>query len=303
MKVVTTLAQLREERRTLPGPLGLVPTMGALHAGHASLVSRARAECASVAASIFVNPAQFGPKEDLSRYPRPLERDIELLEKLGTDLVWTPEPADVYGEGFQSWVTVEELSRPLEGTSRPGHFRGVATVVARLFLAFGPDRAYFGQKDAQQVAVIDRMVRDLGFPLDLVVCPTLREPDGLAMSSRNAYLSPGERSAAPVLFRALSASREAVDGGEKEGETLRETMRRVLARELLAEALYVSAADPGTLAEVDRVEGDLLLSLAVRIGTTRLIDNVIRRAGGWDMGIATAAGPVTGPVTAPAGRP
>jgi pantoate--beta-alanine ligase len=300
VKVVVSLADLRIERMGLRGPLGLVPTMGALHAGHASLVSRARDECASVAASIFVNPAQFGPAEDLAKYPRTLEKDLALLESLGTDLVWTPSPSEVYPEGFQSWVSVDEVSRPLEGASRPGHFRGVATVVAKLFLAFGPDRAYFGRKDAQQLAVIRRMARDLAFPIEVVGCPTVREPDGLAMSSRNANLSPAERAAAPVLFRALLAARDANDAndangghgghgaGGRSGGALRAAMRAVLSGEPLAEVLYVSAADPGSLVEVGDLEEageDLLLSLAVRIGATRLIDNILLENGRWDTGV------------------
>lgn len=287
MKVVSTLADLRAARRGLAGPLGLVPTMGALHAGHASLVSRARAECASVAASIFVNPAQFGPAEDLSKYPRPLGEDLALLESLGTDLVWTPPPEEVYPEGFQTWISVDDLSRPLEGASRPGHFRGVATVVARLFLAFGPDRAYFGRKDAQQLAVVRRMAQDLGFPLEVVGCPTVRERDGLAISSRNAYLSPAERAAAPVLFRALLAARSSYEEGGRTGEALRGTMRSVLDAEPLAGLLYVSAAEPASLAELGEAQeagADLLLSLAARVGTTRLIDNVLLEGGRWDTG-------------------
>ena len=205
-KLVTTLAELRTARRALPEPVGLVPTMGFLHRGHVSLVQRARAECASVAVSIFVNPTQFGPSEDLAKYPRDLPRDLELLEAAGTDLVWTPTPEVMYPVGFQTWVTVDGLTRPLEGEVRPGHFRGVTTVVAKLFNAIEPEKAYFGQKDAQQAAVIRRMASDLNFPIEIIICPTVREPDGLAMSSRNVYLSPEERQAATVLFRSLSAA-------------------------------------------------------------------------------------------------
>ncbi|MBE3037820.1 MAG: pantoate--beta-alanine ligase, partial [Chloroflexi bacterium] len=201
MKIVTTLPELRSARRILPEPVGFVPTMGFLHAGHISLVQAARVECASVAASIFVNPTQFGPNEDLARYPRDLPRDLALLEAAGVDLVWTAPLEVMYPPGFQTWVEVEGLTRPLEGELRPGHFRGVTTVVAKLFNAVGPDKAYFGQKDAQQAAVIRRMTKDLDFPIEIVVCPTLREADGLAMSSRNTYLNPEERQAATVLFR------------------------------------------------------------------------------------------------------
>ena len=285
MKVVATIGELREARRGLPGPFGLVATMGALHAGHAALARRARAGCASVGASLFVNPAQFGPAEDLSKYPRTLERDLALLDAAGADLVLVPRAEEIYPPGFQTFVTVEHLSLPLEGASRPGHFRGVATVVAKLLLAFAPDQAYFGQKDAQQVAVIRRMVRDLGFPVEIVVVPTVREADGLALSSRNDYLSPAERAAAPVLYRALSAAAEAFDRGERSGERLRAAMRGILAREPLAGPLYVSAAHPETLAELDAVEGPLLLSMAVRIGTTRLIDNFLFENGRWEAGV------------------
>ncbi|NLT33877.1 MAG: pantoate--beta-alanine ligase [Acidobacteria bacterium] len=280
MRVTEQLAELREIRRSLPGTFGFVPTMGALHAGHASLVERARADCDAVGVSIFVNPAQFGPGEDLGAYPRSRERDLALLESLGADLVWTPAAASLYPPGYQTWVTVEEITRPLEGTCRPGHFRGVATVVAKLFLAFTPDRAYFGQKDAQQAAVIRRMVRDLGFPLEVVVCPTVREPDGLALSSRNAYLDAEERRAATVLFRALCAARALYDGGERGGEALRGAMRAEIHSEPLAKEEYVSVADPGTLSELDRVEDGALLSLAVRIGRTRLIDNLALEGNG-----------------------
>jgi pantoate--beta-alanine ligase len=275
MRVVNTLADLRAARRCLTGSFGLVPTMGALHAGHMALVARARDENDCVGASIFVNPTQFGPNEDLSKYPRPLERDLMLLKEAGVDLMWTPSPTDVYPPGFQTWVEVSEVSRPLEGTHRPGHFRGVATVVAKLFNAFTPDRAYFGQKDAQQVIVIVQMVRDLGFPLQMVVCPTVREADGLALSSRNVYLNPAERAAAPALYRALSAARTAYNAGERSGDRLRAIMYKILAEEPLAQVDYVSAADPDTLHEVETTADRLLLSLAVRIGQTRLIDNVM----------------------------
>jgi pantoate--beta-alanine ligase len=274
MRVTESLEELRDSRRSLPGSFGLVPTMGALHEGHASLVRRAREECDAVGVSIFVNPAQFGPGEDLAAYPRPIGRDLELLEGLGADLVWTPAAASLYGPGYQTWVTVEEITRPLEGGCRPGHFRGVATVVAKLLNAFTPDRAYFVEKDAQQVAVIRRMVRDLDFAIEVVVCPTVREPDGLALSSRNAYLGAAERRAAAVLYRALAAARARYDAGERAGEALRAAMREELRSEPLAREEYVSVADPETLLELARVEGGGLLSLAVRIGRTRLIDNL-----------------------------
>lgn len=277
MQTVTTLADLRRARAALSGSLGLVPTMGSLHRGHLSLVEQARAENDHVAASIFVNPAQFGPNEDLSRYPRNLERDLALLEPLGVDLVWAPAAEEVYPPGFQTWVTVEAVSAPLEGKHRPGHFKGVATVVTKLFNAFTPRRAYFGQKDAQQVAVLQRMVRDLNFPLEIRVGPTVREPDGLALSSRNTYLDPDERQAATVLYRALSAAQQAFGRGEMDADLVRAVMSSTLAAEPLAREEYVSVADPETLAELERVGPGrgALLSLAVRIGKTRLIDNCL----------------------------
>ena len=275
MKTVTTLPDLRAGRASLPGAFGLVPTMGALHDGHLSLVRRAKAECDHVGVSIFVNPAQFGPGEDLSKYPRDLDHDLKLLELLGVDVVWTPAPKVVYPPGFQTWVAVEQVSAPLEGKHRPGHFRGVATVVAKLFNAFTPDKAYFGQKDAQQVVVIKQMVRDLNFPLEIVVCPIVREPDGLAMSSRNVYLNPEERKAATVLYRALSAAKAKYDAGERDAEMLRAAMSSTIAAEPLAREEYVSAADPDTLAELERIDKGVLLSMAVRLGRTRLIDNFL----------------------------
>lgn len=275
MDVVVTLEELRQKRAGLPEPVGFVPTMGYLHAGHLSLVERARQECASVVVSIFVNPTQFGPNEDLAKYPRDLPRDLSMLQEAGVDLVWTPTPEEMYPPNFQTWVTVEHLAAPLEGAHRPGHFRGVTTVVTKLFNAVQPHKAYFGQKDAQQAAVIRQMTRDLNFPIEIVVCPTVREADGLAMSSRNTYLNPEERRAATVLFRALSAAEAAYRQGERDAETLRRIVRQVIESEPLARLQYVSCADFETLQELEQVEGKALLSLAVFIGQTRLIDNFI----------------------------
>jgi pantoate--beta-alanine ligase len=284
MQTFTTLKDLRRWREALPGTVGLVPTMGALHAGHLSLARRALAECDAVVVSIFVNPAQFGPNEDLTQYPRTLARDQALLEPLGVDVVWAPPPEVMYPPGFQTWVTVEGVTAPLEGARWPGHFRGVTTVVAKLFNAFSPHRAYFGQKDAQQAAVVRRMVQDLNFPLEVVVCPIVREADGLALSSRNRYLNPEERRAAVVLYRALCAAQAAVEHGERAAQRLRELMSKLIALEPLAREDYVSAADPDSLAELERVETNALFSLAVRLGTTRLIDNFLLREGHWEAG-------------------
>ena len=275
MKTVSTLPQLRKERLSLSGTFGLVPTMGFLHEGHLSLVKRAKEENDHVGVSIFVNPTQFGLNEDLSRYPRNLDRDLQLLTAAGADVVWTPTAEIVYPQNFQTYVTVENVTQPLEGKQRPGHFRGVATVVAKLFNAFTPDRAYFGQKDAQQVVVIKQMVRDLNFPLEIIVCPTVREADGLAMSSRNAYLNAEERKAATVLYRALTAAQESFTTGERDAEKLRTLMSSIVAKESLAQQEYVSVADPETLVELNLIHSGALLSMAVRIGKTRLIDNFI----------------------------
>ena len=275
MILATTLEELRQARSLLDAPFGLVPTMGYLHRGHISLVERARAECASVGVSIFVNPTQFAPTEDLDKYPRNLDADLKLLEVAGADLVWLPTPDIVYPPGFQSWVTVDGLTSPLEGAMRPGHFRGVTTVVAKLFNAFQPQKAYFGQKDAQQVAVIRRMTRDLDFPIEVVVCPTMREVDGLAMSSRNTYLNPDERRAATVLFRALSAAKAAHEAGERDADKLRALMSDTINAEPLAKLQYVSCADYDTLEELQTIRGKALLSMAVYLGKTRLIDNFV----------------------------
>ncbi len=273
--VVSTLAELDTARQKLAGPVGLVPTMGALHAGHISLVKLALEECASVLVSIFVNPTQFGANEDLAKYPRAIERDLELSTAAGEDLLWTPTAEGMYPPGFQAWVEVGEMTRTLEGAMRPGHFRGVTTVVAKLFSAVRPDRAYFGQKDAQQAAVIRQMTRDLNFPIEIVVGPTIREDDGLALSSRNEFLQGPERSAATVLYRSLNAAKTAYEKGERDGEKLRSVMKDTLALEPLANVQYVSCADYATLQELAHVEGKTLLSMAVFVGKTRLIDNFV----------------------------
>jgi len=276
MKTVITLSELHQERKQLPEPVGLVPTMGYLHPGHLSLIRSARKDCASVVATIFINPMQFGPAEDLTTYPRDLSRDLKLLEEEGTDLVWIPTTEIMYPPAYQTWVTVDEVSKRLEGEMRPGHFRGVATVVSKLFNATQPQKAYFGQKDAQQVIVIRRMVEDLNYALQVVVCPTLREPDGLAMSSRNSYLNPIERKAASVLVHSLRAAQTAYEDGERSAENLRQFIWQILASEPLARPQYVSCAHPETLIELDgMVENGALLSLAVVIGKTRLIDNLL----------------------------
>jgi len=275
MKIVSTLDELRSAKSDLPSPLGLVPTMGFLHEGHISLVKRAKAECKSVGVSIFVNPTQFGEGEDLESYPRDLPRDLRLLEEEGVDLVWVPAIEDVYPTDSQTWVVVQELTKQLEGVHRLGHFRGVTTVVAKLFNAVQPDRAYFGQKDAQQALVIRRMVKDLLLPIEIVVCPIVREEDGLAMSSRNAYLNPEQRRAAIVLHHALGDAVERFKNGERDAEVLRGRMLAVIEDEPLARSQYVSVADPDTLEEAQGEIQIALLSMAVYIGETRLIDNVM----------------------------
>ena len=275
MQVVADIAAVRRARHADPSATwGLVPTMGALHEGHLSLVRQARRDNARVGVSIFVNPAQFHNPDDLATYPRDPERDLAMLKQEGVDLVWTPSPDQVYPAGYQTYIHVEETSRPLEGAARPGHFRGVATVCAKLMNVFEPQRVYFGQKDAQQVAVIKRMVEDLNFPLTVVSCPTVREPDGLAMSSRNVLLSPQARPHATCLFRALQAGGDAFAHGERRAEALRAAMRSVIDATPMTRIDYVSVAHPQTLAELDVVEAAVLLSLAVFVDEVRLIDNV-----------------------------
>jgi pantoate--beta-alanine ligase len=273
LRVVRTRADLRAALAEAPRPVGLVPTMGWLHAGHVSLVEQARSESATVVMSIFVNPTQFGEAADFERYPRNEARDLERADAAGVDLVFAPSVDEVYPPGFDTTVSVGAIAGPLEGAARPGHFDGVATVVAILFALVGAERAYFGLKDYQQVRVIRRMALDLALPTTVVPCPTVREPDGLAMSSRNARLTPEGRSAAPVLRRALLAGAEAVRAGESDATVVRGVMRDILATEPAATTDYVSVADADSLAELDAIPRDALLSLAVRIDGVRLIDN------------------------------
>jgi len=280
MRIVDSIQELRALRGGLVGSIGLVPTMGALHRGHLALVERARRENDQVLVTIFVNPTQFGTNEDLAKYPRDLPSDLRMLEAAQTDIVFTPTPALMYPQGFQTWVEVVEVAQGLEGEYRPGHFKGVATVVAKLFNLTQPDRAYFGQKDAQQVAVIKRMVKDLDFPLDVVVCPTIRESDGLAMSSRNVFLAADERQAASVLFRALQTVRSLYERGTRDAKILRQAMMDEIHQEPLAQIEYVSVADAGNLQEIDKpIDDAILLSMAVRFGKTRLIDNLVLPVG------------------------
>jgi pantoate--beta-alanine ligase len=279
VEVITTIDEVRAiRRRQGAATLGFVPTMGYLHQGHLDLVRRARAENDHVAVSIYVNPKQFGPTEDLGRYPRDLARDLALLRAEGVALVFTPSDAEMYPPGYQTRVLVTGVTQPLEGAKRPTHFEGVTTVVAKLFNILRPTRAYFGQKDAQQTVVVRQMVRDLSMDLEIVICPTTREPDGLAMSSRNKYLTAEQRAAATVLYRALRAAEALWRAGERDGEALRAAMRRVLDAEPLARVDYVSAAAPLTLEEwagAARAGAGALLSMAVFVGQTRLIDNIL----------------------------
>jgi pantoate--beta-alanine ligase len=272
LRVLRTRAELREARAALPGPVGFVPTMGALHEGHASLVRRAREESASTVASIFVNPTQFGANEDLSRYPRDEAGDLRMLEELGLDLAFLPGVEDIYPPDHTMAVDVGKLGEVLEGAARPGHFRGVATVVNILFNLVAPDKAFFGQKDGQQSVVIRRLVSDLGMPVEIVICPTVREPDGLAMSSRNRYLTADERLEAPTLHRALQAAAVALIGGDQSAESLRHIMRQRLIDAPLGLVDYVSVADAQTLQELEVVDRPALASLAVRFPSARLID-------------------------------
>jgi pantoate--beta-alanine ligase len=275
VKIIETLAEMQAIRRGLKGSVGLVPTMGYLHEGHLALVRQSRKNNDFTVSTIFVNPTQFGPGEDFERYPRDYPRDFAMLEKEYCDYVLLPSAKEMYPEGYNSWVVVEGVTDRLEGSIRPGHFRGVATVVAKLFNIVQPARAYFGQKDAQQCVVIRQMVRDLNMPLEMIIVPTVREADGLAMSSRNVYLSPDERQQAPVLYKALSTAHVMWAEGEKDSPRLRKAITDLIQKKPLAKIEYVSLADGLTLKELEKAEAHAIISLAVKFGRTRLIDNII----------------------------
>jgi len=278
MKICSTIPEARAAcRAARPNGkrLGLVPTMGALHEGHLSLVRAARAQCDAVAVSIFVNPTQFGPTEDLSKYPRTFDRDCQLLEKEGVEILFAPPVEEIYPHGEVTWVLVEGLSERLDGRSRPGHFRGVTTIVAKLFHILDPEAAFFGQKDAAQLAVIRRMVQDLNFPVEIVACPIVREPDGLAMSSRNAYLNREERVRALVLQRSLQRVQREFQAGEGSAANLISTAKEVFAREPQVRLDYFEIVDPNTLDVVQRISQETLVAVAAYVGSTRLIDNTV----------------------------
>jgi pantoate--beta-alanine ligase len=274
VKILRAIDEFRAARRALTGRVGFVPTMGYLHAGHLALVAAAKRDNDKVAVSIFVNPAQFGPNEDFEAYPRDEERDLALLERKGVDLVFIPDVEEMYPDGLATTVDVGPIGERLEGEFRPGHFRGVATVVLKLLNIVAPERAYFGRKDAQQLVVIEQMVRDLDMAVEIVPVETIREPDGLALSSRNIFLSPTERESALCLWQALTLSREMWTRGVRDADAYRARLREVIEGEAVAAIDYVSVADPKTLDEIERIYGPALVSLAVRIGKTRLIDNL-----------------------------
>ncbi|MEN6332969.1 MAG: pantoate--beta-alanine ligase [Phycisphaerales bacterium] len=278
MQIAKTIAEIRKfvaQARGARQTIGFVPTMGALHVGHASLIEAAAKRCDYVVVSIFVNPTQFGPGEDFEKYPRPFEKDAQLCERHGAHAIFSPSPNEMYPRKNRTWVTVEKLTEPLCGQSRPGHFRGVTTVCTKLFNIVGADLAFFGQKDAQQATVIRRMVADLNAPLEIVVCPTVREPDGLAMSSRNQYLSPQERSQAPVIYRSLQRCAELIEAGERDATRITAEMTGVLNQVPALRPEYVSIVDADSLEPCDPVRGRVLVAIAARLGSTRLIDNIV----------------------------
>jgi pantoate--beta-alanine ligase len=278
LKIYSTISETRAAPRIARANgrrLGLVPTMGALHEGHLSLVRAAKAQCDLVAVTIFVNPAQFGPNEDLSKYPRTFERDCALLEKENLDFLFAPAVEEIYPGGAVTWVEVAGLSEKLDGRSRPGHFRGVTTIVAKLFHIVEPDAAFFGQKDAAQLAIIRRMVKDLNFPVEIVAGPIVREFDGLAMSSRNAYLNPEERARALVLQRSLQRAQEQFQAGERRAAILIAAAKAVLAEEPNITLDYLEVVDPDTLDPIERITQNALVAVAAHVGSTRLIDNVL----------------------------
>jgi pantoate--beta-alanine ligase len=275
MKVVETITEMKQVRRALKEPVGFVPTMGYLHEGHISLVRAAKAENKSVVVSIFVNPAQFGPKEDLSKYPRDLKRDLAMLEKIGTDVVFFPDDKKMYPPGYDTWVEVDKLTKRLEGASRPTHFRGVTTIVTKLFNIVEADNAYFGQKDAQQALVIQKMAKDLNLNVRVIVCPTVREPDGLAMSSRNVYLTPEQRKQATVLSRSLALAKDLYAKGERDAIKIKQQMTALIQKKPLAVIDYISIASPDTLEELETIQDKALVSMVVKFGNTRLLDNIM----------------------------
>jgi pantoate--beta-alanine ligase len=275
MKIIETIAEMKTVRRSLKGSVGFIPTMGYLHEGHLTLVKLSHQANDFTIASIFVNPTQFGPHEDFSRYPRDYPRDFGLLEKEKCDFVFLPSAGEMYPEGYNTWVDVYKVTDRLEGAVRPGHFRGVATVVAKLFNIVEPTRTYFGQKDAQQCIVIRKMISDLNLNLEMIIVPTVREPDGLAMSSRNVYLSPEERQQAPVLYKALSTAHVMWAEGERESSRLRLAMIDLIKQKPLGKIEYLSIADAATLRELEKAEPPAVISLAVKFGNTRLIDNIL----------------------------
>jgi len=275
MEILRTVAAMKTYRRAARGSIGFVPTMGYLHEGHLELVRNAKRGDALAGASIYVNPTQFLPGEDFRSYPRDEPRDLRLLESVGTDFVFIPSPEEMYPDGFDTWVDLGKVTQRLEGAARPGHFKGVATVVAKLFNIVEPAHAYFGQKDAQQCVVVRRMVADLNMNLEVVIVPTVREADGLAMSSRNVYLTPEERRAAPVLYRSLSLAKSLYEKGERDASLIKERMTALLKAELLGKIDYVSIADLNTLEELQVIDRPAVVSLAFKLGKPRLIDNII----------------------------
>jgi pantoate--beta-alanine ligase len=278
MEVAETIESVRAAVKTTRDKgkkIGLVPTMGALHIGHISLIETAAKKCEFVVVSIFVNPTQFGPGEDFEKYPRPIEADLDICRKAGVNLVFAPKPQQMYPKKNLTWVNIEKLTEPLCGKSRPGHFRGVTTICAKLFNIVQPDIAFFGQKDAQQARVIRQMIEDLNMPLEIVVCPTVREPDGLAVSSRNQYLDKQQRQDAAYIYKSLEKCREMINTGEIESRKIIEEMKRVLQQKSSIKIEYVSIADYETLEAIDRIAGKVLAAIAVRLGPARLIDNIL----------------------------
>lgn len=275
MQIIETVAEMQKVRRSLQGSVGFVPTMGYLHEGHLTLVRRSREANDHTIVSVFVNPTQFGPSEDFARYPRDYPRDFAMLEKEKTDFVYLPTPAQMYPEGYNTWVEVYKVTDRLEGAIRPGHFRGVATVVNKLFNIVQPTRAYFGQKDAQQCVVIWKMVIDLNMNLEMIIVPTVREADGLAMSSRNVYLSSDERQQAPVLNQSLVLAKQIWSAGEHDSAKIRTAMVDLIKQAPLGKIEYISIADALTLRELEKAESPAVISMAVKFGKTRLIDNIL----------------------------